>query len=996
MEVALGGMAATIITPQSATSRNLSTNMSQGMRRVPPAVAMAPPPPPIPEQFSTSAPSTNASTSTLTSTSTNSSNGSMLSATAPLTSGQVIALARKAMNSALQENETQAAEASGVSTELKPGVTIDLSRKNIQALPDEVVDIIKNELERLALSHNKLFSLPARFSECTHLRYLNLRANMIKEFPLSLCDIKSLEILDMGRNRIRFLPPEVSKLSSLKVLALQKNRIEELPLCLADMVSLQMLRLAGNNITFPPKDVLQVQASSPPNDGFLEKSEITELTVTAHIKKYLKQKSLSMNGKEKDGENGGDELSDGTETPRMPIRRVVSGRFPIRVNGSDVSDLRSPAVLRPPPIPSRSHARGLSQQNTAVRRPGVMPLTIGNPNERVRSNSETLLQASGAGRPSERNRRMGIVSRKPTDLGTLEEGQANNRFSHYRGLSHGSSMTGNLDPNGASVVSPNSPAEPLLNRPNYVRRLSVLPEQRRESRVFDPIIESAKGILYAIFQIHPMIQLFTRLTNDGTTKRSSLEIVFYNTNFHIEQLEQEIQKHEFTTENSPYTSRENENVQRAVLTLVNAYSHVCSLLMNNMNTIVENGDPRYIRTMMMLLYHSIMELRITANEITGGNSEPILGQGYPRPGIEDTIKAHSRESSRTPTIDRPGPGSRPRPGAFVHNPSNLRVATDMTVPYINGTGRMAQVTSATPRSGESFASSNGDIRFPISSSADERLFEKVFLALQKSSDLVMRILPNINQQFHAYRRSAENQRAPEHIVHCWKGLVAKCSIAIADTEHLKDRLSLIKLKEPGVRTDPLFWTLCKSFIDSWAEFGGKLKSSMDQISFPLDIRTRLRPIQISVKETNQLIMNSPWAYLLRHAGNISDASLYHSPSHYSSSSGVTQIHLPMTPQSAALGPAVQATVPSTPQSASFANAFSGNVFERADALISMGGLSMSRTGTMNSASTSLNSSFSSTTSSQDDRQGFSTMVSPSGHSGPITSYRLNGGNKPAF
>ncbi|KAI1447591.1 RAM signaling pathway protein-domain-containing protein [Annulohypoxylon stygium] len=980
MDVAFGGMATTIIPPQSSASRNLSTGLPQGMRRIPPAFAMLPPPPPIPEQFNTAA---------------NGSSNSMLSASGPLSTNQVISLARQAMDSALRENETQAAGASGVSTELKPGVTIDLSRKNIQALPDEVVDIIKNELERLALSHNKLSSLPSRFSECTHLRYLNLRANLIKEFPLSLCDIKSLEILDMGRNKIKFLPPDISKLTSLKVLALQKNRIEELPLCLADMVSLQMLRLDGNNITFPPKEVLRVQASSPPNEGFLEKSELTELAVTAHIKKFLKQKAISMNGREKDGENGGDELSDGTETPRMPIKRVVSGRFPIRVNGSDVSDLRSPAVLRAPPIPSRSHARGLSQQSTAVRRPGVMPLTIGNPNERVRSNSETLLQASGQVRPSERHRRMGIVSRKPTELGTLEEGQANNRFSHYRGLSHGSSMTGNLDPNATSAISPNSPAEPLLNRPNYVRRLSVLPEQRRESKVFDPIIESAKGILYAIFQIHPMIQLFTRLTNDGTTKRSSLEIVFYNTNFHIEQLEQELQKHEFTAENSPYTPRENENVQRAVLTLINAYSHICQLLMNNMNNIVDNADPRYIRTMMMLLYHSIMELRITYNEISGVSDGPAFSQEHPRPGIEDTIRAHSRESSMTPTIQRPGPNTRPRPGAFVHNPSNLRVSTDVSVPYINGTGRMAQVTSATPRSGESFASSNGDLRFPVNFSADERLFEKVFLALQKSSDLVMRILPNINQHFMALRRNAEVQRAPEHVVHCWKGLVAKCSIAIADTERLKERLSLIKLKEPGVRNDPFFWSLCKSFIDSWAEFGGRLKSSMDQISFPQDLRAKLRPIQTSVKETNQIIMSSPWGYLLRHADNFNNTPNHYSPSHYSSSPGVAQIQLPMTPQSAALGPAVQATVPSTPQSASFANAFNGNVFERADALISMGGLSMSRSGTMNSVSTSLNSSFSST-SSQDERQGISNVVSPNGSVGLAASYRLNGGNKPTF
>lgn len=60
--------------------------------------------------------------------------------------------------------------------------------------------------------------------------------------------------------------------------------------------------------------------------------------------------------------------------------------------------------------------------------------------------------------------------------------------------------------------------------------------------------------------------------------------------------------------------------------------------------------------------------------------------------------------------------------------------------------------------------------------------------------------------------------------------------------------------------------------------------------------------------------------------------------------------LPMTPQSAALGPAVQATVPSTPQSATFNGMFSGNVFERADTFISMNGSSAvsSRAGTMTS------------------------------------------------
>ena len=74
--------------------------------------------------------------------------GPPLSIPNPILASQVIDLAKEAMKNALMENETKAAEASGVSNELKPGVTIDLSHKNIQNFPDEVVDIIKNELER--------------------------------------------------------------------------------------------------------------------------------------------------------------------------------------------------------------------------------------------------------------------------------------------------------------------------------------------------------------------------------------------------------------------------------------------------------------------------------------------------------------------------------------------------------------------------------------------------------------------------------------------------------------------------------------------------------------------------------------------------------------------------------------------------------------------------------------------------------------------------------
>lgn len=136
--------------PGSSTqvgSRGLPENPAQGRRLPMPAPTV--PVPPIPLSFSSS----NLSSSALAPPPpmgmplprTSSSN---LTAWAPIAASQVIALAREAMKEALRHSDQQSGEDGGVSNELTPGLTIDLSRKNIQKLPDEVVDIIMNKLER--------------------------------------------------------------------------------------------------------------------------------------------------------------------------------------------------------------------------------------------------------------------------------------------------------------------------------------------------------------------------------------------------------------------------------------------------------------------------------------------------------------------------------------------------------------------------------------------------------------------------------------------------------------------------------------------------------------------------------------------------------------------------------------------------------------------------------------------------------------------------------
>ena len=616
--------------------------------------------------------------------------------------------------------------------------------------------------------------------------------------------------MDLGRNRLKVLPPELVKLTSLKVLSVQKNKIEDLPICLADMISLQVLKLKGNPIRFPPKEVLQPPESSPPNSGFQE-GDMDEVAVTSQIKRFLRQKAINDRS---ETESGGEESSEGAETPR-PIKRVMSGRFPVKVNGTDVPDLRSPGMPRAPPIPSRSHYRGLSQQNASIRRPGVMPLTIGSANERLRSNSENLASARSI---QDRSRRMGIVSRKPSDLGTVDETRLN-RYSHYRGLSHGSAMSGTNGTNGSiNSRSPASPADSTI-RATYIRRLSSLPERKRKSTSPDPIIEGAQGILFALFQVHPLIQNLLGLARDGTDKRTSLERVFYNATTHVEELDRDLQNYiTYSEEDEEVSPRSNENVHRACSTCVSAYIHICSLLARNVETLLDNGDPRYIRHLLLLLYGSLVEVRNAGQDLflDGQMNEMMSEMRISRISeeSEDTIRAHSSDKSITPTRDRPAANSRLRSATVVQHSSNFRATAEPTPPPLLLSGsRFANVSGAAPRSGESYIPSNpASGRIGIDFTDEDRLFEKIFLQLQRSSEMAIRNLPIVHNHFCAAMKLNGQMAKPETTLQFWHVLIQRNWTSLQNSEALRDRLSQIILKDPGFRTQSSFWELCHNFM----------------------------------------------------------------------------------------------------------------------------------------------------------------------------------------
>jgi hypothetical protein len=411
---------------------------------------------------------------------------------------------------------------------------------------------------------------------------------------------------------------------------------------------------------------------------------------------------------------------------------------------------------------------------------------------------------------------MGIVSKKASELGTVEESKTN-RYSHYRGLSHGSAMQAGTNGTNGTINSrsPASPADSVAQRATYVRRLSSLPERKRQSRSPDPIVEAAKGILYALFQVHPVIQSLLGVARDEKNKRTSLERVFYNATTHVEELDKHIQEYmTYTEEDEEASPRSNENVHSACLTCVYAYTHVCNLLRRNVDTIVENSDPRYLRTLLLLLFGSIAEIRNAGAALFAEDERQTSREMEP---IDETTRFQPRDKSITPTRERPGPGSRVRSATVVQH-SNLRVATDAPPPpFMNG-GRSATMTSATPRSGESFASGASSGRLNGGDFTEEdRIFEKIFLRLQQSSEMTIRTLPTVNNHFVMAMRISSQQSNPDQPNQFWQVLIQKCSNALQTAESLKARLSLIKLKEPGIRTQGAFWELCNSFIhvSSW-------------------------------------------------------------------------------------------------------------------------------------------------------------------------------------
>lgn len=786
-----------------------------------------------------------------------------------------------------------------------------------------------------------------------------------------------LEILDVSRNKIREISDEISNLTSLRVFSIMQNRLEDLPAGLADMNKLQILKVTGNHLRYPLRRVLETKEQELENLAMAPTDR--EVAVTAELKRYLKirQQQSATPDAESSSETGEMVL----DTPK-PVKRGGGSRFPVIPSTDGVSDPRSLNLSRPPPLPMKSHQRLASGQGAqgGYSRPGMSSRP--GSNERNRSNSEGIMPSAT------RSRRIGLSSRR-AELGTLDEMRPY-RNSHLRGLSHGSLLrTGSSRAaNGSSSPDSGSPRnERRKARDGLSRRLISLPELR-EASPREPIVEGARGILFALIQINPQITTLIDVIQGDDARRHSLELVFYNASTHVEKLNEALEKVEkLDTDSRPEdwlkVARE---VQRECITCLTAYTHVGAQLRQNTGRLVAQGDPRYVRSLLLMVYGSLVELRNAcvslqsslevhkesaalselpsqSETISGSidaerSSESTVTQGRERPPPPrrlrtDTMVQQAPDASTAPSNNILSPGL-PPPGTFLNHGTRSRSNSRATT-----VNTSVPSSLATPRSGETFPSiptPSTATRVPpvsgLEDFAEEPTFERIFKQLTVAYNAALQALPVASRQFTRCLEMAEERGEREEIRRMWTNLIQRCRACYEVSEALGRRLSSMKVKEPGgtMRNHREFWQLSKAFMQSFVELVTDMREVRNRQLLPPDIILLLRPVQKASREAGRLIEASPWSYL----ADMSTApapNLYGPPLQTGSSPSASStstpflnqgalspppsVPLPATPLSAALGPAAQATVPSTPSSSYSDRFFAGDVFQRADTLLSM-------------------------------------------------------------
>lgn len=564
-----------------------------------------------------------------------------------------------------------------------------------------------------------------------------------------------------------------------------------------------------------------------------------------------------------------------------------------------------------------------------------------------------------------------MVTKKQNDLGIVDE-MANRNSLHLRGQSDGSALGDryNRSIRNAEVI----PANPLRNdrqQGMFVRRLSSLPEQKRESGAPNRAVEGVKGVLYSLHLVHPHLSTLIPVVKDKSAKtRSNLERSYKQASNQYKALDLALHELEaqFRTKGESRCTC-NTKFLSACEAVMTTYLKLGEYLIASMARLVSGGDQRYIRTLVLLLYGNVMEGRNAMWNLMSAVAADKPASATRGPVLPIQEEHHQpRDRSITPTRQRPNPERRLRNGLPKHSTITVNgcsplSAVQTAVPlHVNGRSRSnsrtgpfmqsnASSVANTPRSGESFprsragtpklrSRSNSTLGYHIQSAQilehpeHEAMFEKIFVSLTRCLDHAQRIIPICVQQFSGCLDVAYSTFTSQKIHLLWSTLISRCNVCLETSAALKKRLSTIKLNDSDVRHSKDFWRLCSRFCNSLEKFMSGVREARYLELISPELIKVIAPLHRPFSETVRFIEKSPWEYLTRREVEATNQQnhdgSYRHRTRTGSSTSPYPANVPATPLSAALGPAAQATVPT---SAAFDRSFAGDVFQRAEELL---------------------------------------------------------------
>lgn len=408
---------------------------------------------------------------------------------------------------------------------------------------------------------------------------------------------------------------------------------------------------------------------------------------------------------------------------------------------------------------------------------------------------------------------MGIYTKQTPELGAVDELK---RTSHFRGFSQGYLVPGNNLTNGMSGPATaigygdSGTMRPLANRP-----LSDVYEDKRGSQAPDIVVEASKNFLYAISQLHDSLSHMIRSVKRTARSKDEMrrkEDFFRRHNatyLNVRALNDLLHRSEALAEEDEEEAQKiSKSVYQYALRCLDSFLALSLSVAENRVEITRYADARIVRTFLFLQQGSLIEMRnacqilgaefrdITANrQVNGANN---LGTLRPRP-------LKTRRFQQSPP-QRNGSYQMPPP-VILHSNENSRTNT------------LTSISSATPRSGESFATlattmSRTNTLTSNYEEADEdsrfaRIFDKLKAACENCEASIPQIIDRLTN---THRQLSKELDSEDPRIKVLGGLIDKSHEVQHMSSRLWERLRYMQFGDHYVRTQPEFWQQCMGFI----------------------------------------------------------------------------------------------------------------------------------------------------------------------------------------